>query len=79
MGNVKNRLSEKGVRTIPTLISGGEQNLLYINEPNLYKVIFQSRKESAERFTDWVAGEVLPSIRKTGSYNKPIVCILGNG
>ena len=64
MGNVKNRLSEKGVRTIPTLISGGEQNLLYINEPNLYKVIFQSRKESAERFTDWVAGEVLPSIRR---------------
>lgn len=72
MGNVKNRLSEKGVRTIPTLISGGEQNLLYINEPNLYKVIFQSRKESAEHFTDWVAGEVLPSIRKTGSYNKPM-------
>lgn len=72
MGNVKNRLSEKGVRIIPTLISGGRQNLLYINEPNLYKVIFQSRKESAERFTDWVAGEVLPSIRKTGSYNKPM-------
>ena len=72
MGNVKNRLSEKGVRIIPTLISGGKQNLLYINEPNLYKVIFQSRKESAERFTDWVAGEVLPSIRKTGSYNKPM-------
>lgn len=72
MGNVKNRLSEKGVRTIPTLISDGEQNLLYINEPDLYKVIFQSRKESAERFTDWVAGEVLPSIRKTDSYNKPM-------
>ena len=65
---VKERLSEKGVRTIPTLTSGGEQNLLYINEPNLYKVIFQSRKESAERFTDWVTSEVLPSIRKNGGY-----------
>ena len=65
---VKERLNEKGVRTIPTLTSGGEQNLLYINEPNLYKVIFQSRKESAERFTDWVTSEVLPSIRKNGGY-----------
>lgn len=65
---VKERLNEKGVRTIPTLTSGGEQNLLYINEPNLYKAIFQSRKESAERFTDWVTSEVLPSIRKNGGY-----------
>ena len=65
---VKERLNEKGVRTIPTLTSGGEQNLLYINEPNLAKVIFQSRKESAERFTDWVTSEVLPSIRKNGGY-----------
>lgn len=65
---VKERLSEKGVRTIPTLTSGGEQNLLYISEPNLYKAIFQSRKESAERFTEWVTSEVLPSIRKNGGY-----------
>ncbi|WP_347995394.1 phage antirepressor KilAC domain-containing protein [uncultured Eubacterium sp.] len=65
---VKERLNEKGVRTIPTLTSGGEQNLLYINEPNLYKAIFQSRKESAEHFTEWVTSEVLPSIRKNGGY-----------
>lgn len=69
---VKERLNEKGVRSIPTLTKGGEQKLLYINEPNLYKTIFQSRKESAERFTEWVTSEVLPSIRKTGSYNKPM-------
>lgn len=65
---VKERLNEKGVRSIPTLTKGGEQKLLYINEPNLYKTIFQSRKESAERFTDWVTSEVLPSIRKNGGY-----------
>lgn len=65
---VKERLNEKGVRSIPTLTKGGEQKLLYINEPNLYKPIFQSRKDSAERFTDWVTGEVLPSIRKNGGY-----------
>nr|DAF06771.1 MAG TPA: hypothetical protein [Caudoviricetes sp.] len=66
---VKERLNEKGVNSIPTLTKGGKQNLLYINESNLYKVIFQSRKESAEKFTDWVTSEVLPSIRKTGSYD----------
>lgn len=65
---VKERLNEKGVRSIPTLTKGGEQKLLYINESNLYKTIFQSRKESAERFTEWVTSEVLPSIRKNGGY-----------
>lgn len=68
---VKERLNSKGVNIIPTLTKGGEQKLLYINESNLYKTIFQSRKESTERFTDWVTGEVLPSIRKTGSYSMP--------
>ena len=69
---VKERLNPKGVNSIPTLTKGGEQKLLYINESNLYKTIFQSRKESAERFTEWVTSEVLPSIRKTGSYSKPL-------
>lgn len=54
--------------SIPTLTAGGEQKLLYINESNLYKTIFQSRKESAERFTGWVTFEVLPCIRKNGIY-----------
>lgn len=68
VGNVKQRLSEKGIRTMDTLTKGGNQKLLYINEANLYKTIFQSRKESAQRFTDWVTDEVLPSIRKNGGY-----------
>lgn len=67
-GNVKHRLSEKGIHSVDTLTKGGTQALTYINEPNLYKTIFQSRKESAERFTDWVTSEVLPSIRKNGGY-----------
>lgn len=69
---VKERLNARGVSIIPTLTNGGTQNLIYVDETNLYKAIFQSRKESAERFTDWVAGEVLPSIRKTGSYHAPM-------
>lgn len=66
--NVKNRLTLKGVRIMYTLTPGGKQELTFINEANLYKTIFQSRKESAERFTDWVTSEVLPTLRKTGSY-----------
>lgn len=65
---VKERLNEKGVNIIPTLTPGGTQQLTFINEPNLYKVIFQSRKPEAEKFTDWVTSKVLPSIRKHGAY-----------
>jgi prophage antirepressor-like protein len=72
VGNVKQRLSEKGIHTADTLTKGGMQKMIFISEANLYKTIFQSRKESAERFTDWVTGEVLPSIRKTGSYQKKL-------
>lgn len=65
---VKDRLNKKGVNSIPTLTNGGNQNLIYVNESNLYKVIFQSRKEEAEIFTEWVTSEVLPTIRKHGIY-----------
>lgn len=54
-----------------TLTPGGKQELTFINEANLYKTIFRSYKESAERFTDWVTSEVLPAIRQTGSYQTP--------
>lgn len=65
---VKERLNTKGVSIIDTLTPGGIQKLTYINESNLYKVIFQSRKPEAEKFTEWVTSEVLPSIRKHGMY-----------
>lgn len=50
VGNVKQRLSEKGVRNMDTLTAGGVQSMTYINEANLYKCIFQSRKPEAEKF-----------------------------
>lgn len=67
-GNVKNRLNEKGICTMDTLTSGGMQKMIFITESNLYKVIFQSRKPEADKFSDWVTSEVLPSIRKHGMY-----------
>lgn len=72
ISQLKTRLNKDGVIISEVIDSvGRKQNANFVNELNLYKVIFQSRKESAERFTDWVAGEVLPSIRKTGGYQKP--------
>lgn len=71
--DVKNRLKQDGVGTAEVIDNiGRKQNATFINESNLYKTIFQSRKERAERFTEWVTSEVLPSIRKTGSYQKPL-------
>lgn len=67
--DVKNRLKQDGVGTTEVIDSlGRKQKATFINESNLYKTIFQSRKESAERFTEWVTSEVLPSIRKNGGY-----------
>lgn len=65
---VKTRLKTDGVTTSKVIDRlGREQEAAFINEANLYKTIFQSRKDSAERFTDWVTSEVFPSIRKTES------------
>ncbi len=64
-------LSEKGVRKTYTLTNGGKQEVNYINEPNLYRLIFRSNKPQAQAFADWVYSEVLPSIRKTGGYGVP--------
>ena len=43
-------------------------SMTYIGEANLYRCIFQSKKEEAKTFQNWVFGEVLPQIRKTGGY-----------
>ena len=65
------RLSAEGVRetSLPTL--GGSQVAKFINEPNLYRLIFRSNKPQAQAFADWVYSEVLPQIRKTGAYGVP--------
>jgi len=58
---------EKGPLTVQTL--GGTQEVNGITEPGLYKLISRSRKPEAKRFDRWVRHEVLPQIRKTGSYS----------
>jgi prophage antirepressor-like protein len=49
---------------------GGVQELVFINEAGLYRLIFRSNKPKAEEFANWVCSEVLPAIRKHGFYGK---------
>ena len=65
----KTRLNKDGVSTTDGVDSiGRKAEVSMINESNLYKLIFQSRKPEAEKFADWVTSEVLPTIRKHGAY-----------
>ncbi|MCK3656424.1 hypothetical protein A4G19_11945 [Pasteurellaceae bacterium Macca] len=76
---LKDHCKEKGVTKRYSLTEGGKQELTFINEPNLYRLIIKSRKPEAEPFEAWVFEEVLPQIRKTGQYsqnlpeNRPLV------
>lgn len=51
---------------------GREQKTIFINESGLYALIFGSKLDSAKKFKKWVTSEVLPAIRKNGSYTMPI-------
>ena len=57
---------EKGLHKVPTL--GGEQEMICVNESGLYHAIFSSKRPEAKRFRRFVTEEILPEIRKTGSY-----------
>ena len=51
-----------------TPISGKMQDINFIPESDLYRLVFSSKLPTAEKFTDWVTSEVLPSIRRSGGY-----------
>lgn len=58
---------EKGRHSVPTL--GGSQEVLVVSEAGLYSCVIRSKKPEAREFKRWITHEVLPSIRKTGSYS----------
>ena len=60
----------KGVAEMETPSNGGVQKMKFIPESDVYRLAFGSKLPTAEKFTDWVTEEVLPTIRKTGSYSK---------
>ena len=73
---VKARLDSGDLISVEVTTKGKNQHgeftrttsMTYIGEANLYRCIFQSKKEEAKAFQNWVFGEVLPQIRKTGGY-----------
>jgi len=66
---------ERGVATTDPLYhspdkrSGGSQEMVIISEAGVYRLVFRSRKAEAEQFKRWLAHEVLPAIRRTGTYS----------
>lgn len=68
---VADHCSSRGVTKCYTLTSSGNQHLTYINEPNLYRLVARSHLPRAQAFETWIFEEVLPSIRRTGTYSLP--------
>ncbi|ARK51620.1 Bro-N domain-containing protein [Burkholderia pseudomallei] len=66
---LESHVDEEDVQKLDTLTPGGRQRQNHINESGLYALILGSTKDAAKRFKRWVTSEVLPAIRKTGSYN----------
>ena len=60
---------DKGYALLST--PGGDQQMTIINESGLYDAVFRSNADGARGFRRWVTHDVLPAIRKTGSYNAP--------
>lgn len=61
----------KGVTKRYTPTNSGTQEMLFIPESDLYRLVFSSKLPTAEKFTDWVTSEVLPTIRRHGMYATP--------
>lgn len=59
----------KGVSEIDTPTKGGIQKMKFIHESDIYRLTFSSKLPNAEKFTDWITEEVIPSIMRTGSYS----------
>lgn len=66
---VQKQLDSKGVYKIYIPTNSGNQDVTFISEPNLYRVIFRSNKPDAVKFQNWIFEEVIPAIRKNGSYS----------
>ena len=63
------RLDKDVISNHPLQTAGGLQQVTFINEDGLYDIVLDSRKPKAKKFRKWITSEVVPSIRKTGSYS----------
>lgn len=62
-------LDQAGISKAYVSYPSGKKLATFINEPNLYRVIFRSNKPEARKFQDWVFDTVLPTIRATGGFS----------
>lgn len=67
--SIENEFGKGVYQTHPLETAGGIQQAIFITEPQLYFVLMRSDKPKARPFRQWVINEVLPSIRKTGTYS----------
>ena len=65
---VTDHCDEEDVTKRYTLTNGGKQELSYVTESGMYALVLGSKLESAKKFKRWITSDVLPTLRKTGSY-----------
>ena len=65
---LETHVDSEDVQKFDTLTAGGQQRQNYVSESGVYALIFGSTKSAAKRFKRWITSEVLPTLRKTGSY-----------
>ncbi|MEG1644012.1 MAG: phage antirepressor KilAC domain-containing protein [Bacteroidales bacterium] len=65
---IRNHCKSTGVREMRTPTKGGVQNVKFVNEGNVYRLVASSQLPKAEEFESWIFDEVLTSIRKHGGY-----------
>lgn len=66
---LQSHVDKEDVQKLDTPSESGTQSYNYVNESGLYCLSFGSKKPAAKKFKRWVTSEVLPTIRKTGSYS----------
>ncbi len=68
---LKDNVDEEDKVVTEVTTPGGLQKAVLINESGMYALVFNSRLESAKQFKHWVTSEILPTLRKTGTYTMP--------
>lgn len=68
---IRDHVDEEDKLTERIVLSGQNREVIFINESGLYSLVLSSKLPSAKKFKRWVTSEVLPQIRKTGSYATP--------
>ncbi|WP_080735143.1 Bro-N domain-containing protein [Gallibacterium anatis] len=71
---LKKHCKQSGIAKRYISYPSGKKEAIFINEPNLYRLIIKSRKPEAEPFETWVFEEVLPQIRKNGTLSTYYPC-----